>query len=46
MHHSLKYILFWNNILQVSDSFSIQYQEFETVYTPIIQYLLFVCMWK
>jgi len=33
MHQFLKFILFWNNILHVSDSFSVHHQEFKTVHT-------------
>jgi len=29
----LKFILFWNNTLHVSDSLSIHYREFKTVHT-------------
>ena len=33
MHQSLKYILFCNDTLHVSDSISIHHQEFKAVYT-------------
>jgi hypothetical protein len=33
MHQFLKFILFWNNTLHVSDGLSIRHQEFKTVHT-------------
>ena len=33
MHQFLKFILFWNNTLHVSDDLSIHHQEFSTVLT-------------
>ena len=33
MHQFLKFILFWNNNLHVSDGLSIHQQEFKTVHT-------------
>jgi len=33
MHQFLKFILFWNNILHVSDGLSVHHQEFKTVHT-------------
>jgi len=33
MHQFLKIILFWNNILHVSDGLSVHHQEFMTVHT-------------
>ena len=33
MHHFLKLILFWNNILHVTDSLSVHHQEFQAVTT-------------
>jgi len=33
MHQFLKFILFWNNTLHVSDGLSVHYQEFKTVHT-------------
>ena len=33
MHQFLKFILFWNNTLHVSDGLSIHHQEFKTVHT-------------
>jgi len=32
MHQFLKFILFWNNALQVSDGLSVHRQEFKTVH--------------
>jgi hypothetical protein len=31
--HPLKFILFWNNTLHVSDGLSVHHQEFKTVHT-------------
>jgi len=33
MHQFLKFILFWNNTLHVSDGLSVHHQEFRTVHT-------------
>jgi len=33
MHQFLKFILFWNNILHLSDGLSVHHQEFKTVHT-------------
>jgi len=33
MHQFLKFILFWNNTLHVSDGLSVHHQEFKTVHT-------------
>jgi len=33
MHQCIKFILFWNDILRVSDGLSVNHQEFKTVYT-------------
>jgi len=33
MHQSIKFILFWNDTLHVSDDFSVHHQEFRTVHT-------------
>ena len=33
MHKFLKFILFWNNTLHVSDGLSVHHQEFKTVHT-------------
>jgi hypothetical protein len=33
MHQCIKYILFWNDTLHVSDGLSVHNQEFETVHT-------------
>jgi hypothetical protein len=46
MHQSLKFILFWNNILHVSDGLSLHHQEFKTVHTAadICQTGIAVCL--
>jgi len=33
MHQCIKFILFWNDTLHVSDGLSVHHQEFKTVYT-------------
>jgi len=33
MHHCIKFILFWNDTLHVSDGLFIHHQEFKTVHT-------------
>jgi len=33
MHQCIKFILFWNNTLHVSDGLSVHHQEFKTVHT-------------
>jgi len=33
MHQCLKFILFWNNTLHVSDGLSVHHREFTTVHT-------------
>jgi len=33
MHQFLKFILFWNSTLHVSDGLSVPHQEFKTVHT-------------
>jgi len=33
MHQCIKFILFWNDILHVSDGLSAHHQEFKTVHT-------------
>jgi len=33
MHQCIKFILFWNDTLHVSDGLSVHYQEFKTVHT-------------
>jgi hypothetical protein len=35
MHQFLKFILFWNNTLHVSDGLSVYHEEYKTVYTAI-----------
>jgi len=46
MHLFLKFILFWNNTLYVSDGFSVHIQEFKTVHTAtgICQTDIVVCL--
>ena len=33
MHQSIKFILFWNDTLHVTDGLSVHHQEFKTVHT-------------
>jgi len=33
MHKCIKFILFWNDTLHVSDGFSVHHQEFKAVHT-------------
>jgi len=33
MHPSIKFILFWNDTLHVSDGLSVHHQEFKTIHT-------------
>jgi len=33
MHQRIKFILFWNDTLHVSDGLSVHHQEFKTVHT-------------
>jgi len=33
MHQCIKFILFWNNIVHVSDGLSVHHQEFKIVHT-------------
>ena len=33
MHHCIKFILFWNDTLHVSDGLSVHHPEFKTVHT-------------
>ena len=33
MHQCIKFILFWNDALHISDGLSVQHQEFKTVHT-------------
>jgi len=35
MHQCIKFILFWNDTLHVSDGLSVHHQEFKTVHTAI-----------
>jgi len=34
MQHCIKFILFWNDTLYVSDGLSVHHQEFKTVHKP------------
>ena len=43
MHQCVKFILFWNDTLHVSDGFSVHRQEFKTVNTATKQILLSAC---
>ena len=36
MHQFLKFVLFWNNTIHVSDGLSVHHQEFETVRTATV----------
>ena len=40
MHQCIKFILFWNDALHVSDRLSVHHQEFKTVYTDTAVCLL------
>ena len=40
MHKCIKFILFWNDNLHVSDGLSVHHQEFKTVHTETKQILL------
>jgi len=42
MHHCIKFILFWNDTLHVSDGISAHHQEFKTVHTATEQILLYI----
>jgi len=46
MHQCIKFILFWDNTLHVSDGLSVHHQEFETVHavTDIRQTDTAVCL--
>ena len=46
MHRRIKFILFWNDTLHVSDGLSVNHQEFKTVYraTDICQTDTAVCL--
>jgi len=43
MHQCIKFILFWNDTLHVSDGLSVHHQEFKTVHTAVKQILLSAC---
>jgi len=43
MHQCLKFALFWNDILHVSDGLSVHHQQFNTVHTATKQVLLSAC---
>jgi len=40
MHQCIKFILFWNDTLHVSNNLSIHHQEFKTVHTAVKEILL------
>jgi len=42
MHQRIKFILFWNDTLHVSDGLSVHHQEFKTVHTAVSVWLLHV----
>jgi len=46
MHQCIKFILFWNDTLHVSDGLSVQHQEFKTVHiaTGVCQTDTAVCL--
>jgi len=44
MHQCIKYILFLNDTLHVSDGLSVHHQEFKTVHTAVKQTLLWKCV--
>ena len=43
MHQYIKFILFWNDNLHVSDGLSVHHQEFKTVHVATKQILLSAC---
>ena len=43
MHHCIKFILFWNDTLHVSDGLSFHHQEFKTLHTAVKHILLSAC---
>ena len=43
MHQCIKFILFWNDTLHVSDGLSVHHQQFKTVHTATKQILLTAC---
>ena len=43
MHQCIKFILFWDDTLHVSDGLSVHYQQFKTVHTAVKQTLLSAC---
>jgi len=43
MHQYIKFILFWNDTLHVSDGLSVHHQEFNIVHTETKQILLSAC---
>jgi len=40
MYQCIKFILFWNDVLHVSDGLSVHHQQFKTVHTATGIYLL------
>jgi hypothetical protein len=43
IHRCIKFILFWNDTLHVSDGLSVHHQQFKTVHTATKQILLTAC---
>ena len=43
MQQCIKFILFWNDTLHVSDGLSLHDQQFKTVHTAVKQILLSAC---
>jgi len=39
MHQCIKFILFWNDTLHVSDGLSVHHQQFKTAHTAVKQIL-------
>ena len=46
MHRCIKFILFWNDTLHVSDGLSVHHQQFKTVHTAtaICQAISSICL--
>ena len=43
MHQCIKFILFWNDTLNVSDGLSVHHQQLKTAHTAVKQILLTAC---
>ena len=43
MHQCIKFILFWNDTLHVSDGLSVHHREFELHLAPVSKRYLFGC---